>query len=78
MRFQEIVFQTVAQSFTFLEKQKSFIPKKKINLGQILYTGQESSKRWRFAVPIFQKGFDTAIGFSRLTFFQNFRLDRKI
>ena len=49
VKFHEIIFQ---KAF-YLEKQKSFIPKKKYNLGQ------ESSYRWRFAVPIFQEGFDT-------------------
>ena len=41
----------------YLEKQKSFIPKKIYNLGRSLYIGQESSNRWRFAVPIFREGF---------------------
>ena len=44
-------------SVFYLEKQKSFIPKKPHNLGRSLYIGQESSNRWRFAVPIFREGF---------------------
>ena len=32
----------------YLEKQKSFIPKRKYDLGRSLYIGQESSNRWRF------------------------------
>ena len=45
----------------YLEKQKRFIPPKKYNLGRTLYIGQESSNRWRFAVPIFREGFGLAI-----------------
>jgi hypothetical protein len=43
-------------SVFYLEKQKSFIPKK-INLGRSLKIGHESSNRWRFAVQIFSEGF---------------------
>ena len=42
----------------YLEKQKSFIPKKKYNFGRSLYIGQQSSNRWPFAVPIFREGFE--------------------
>ena len=37
--------------------KKSFIPKKTYNLGFSLQIGQESSDRWRFAVPILREGF---------------------
>ena len=50
--------QMLKVSAFYLEKQKSFIPKKKYNLGHSLYIGQESSNRWRFAVPIFSEDFD--------------------
>ena len=42
--------QMLKVSAFYLEKRKSFIPKT-YNLGQ------ESSNRWRFAVPIFREGF---------------------
>ena len=41
----------------YLEK-KIFL--KKCNLGRSLYIGQESSNRWRFAVPIFREDFECA------------------
>ena len=54
----KFLFQTNAENFSFnLEKQKSFIPEKKYDLGRSLEIGQESSNRWRFAVPIFREGF---------------------
>ena len=49
--------QIVKVSAFYLEKQKGFIPKKIYNLNRSLYIGQESSNRWRFAVPIFREGF---------------------
>ena len=56
-RIHKIFNQRDAESFSFLSWKKSFIPKKKSNLGRSLYLGQESSNRWRFAVPIFREGF---------------------
>jgi hypothetical protein len=56
--FCEKKFLTEAESFSFLSwKQKCFIPKKEYNLGLSLYISQESSNRWRSAVPIFREGF---------------------
>ena len=40
----------------YLEKQKSFIPKK-YDLSCSLKIGQDSSNWWRFAVPIISDGF---------------------
>ena len=47
----------------YLEKQKSFTYYylKKYDLGcslNLVSEGQESTNRWRFAVPIFREGFD--------------------
>ena len=41
--------------FYFEKKKVLFL--KKYDLGRSSIIGQESSKRWRFAVPIFSKGF---------------------
>ena len=49
MRFHEILFQTAF----YLEKQKSFIPKKKSFLGRCQY----QNKKAVFTDPIFSEGF---------------------
>ena len=61
----------------YLEKQKSFTPKK-YNLGRGLYIGQESFNRQHFAVPIFQEGFDDWFyGFKICTYEDNLVLKRQ-
>ena len=50
--FYEILFQMLKVSAFYLEKQKSFIPKKKYDLGISLKLGQESSNRCRFALMV--------------------------
>ena len=53
MRFHEILFQTDSESFSFyLEKQKSFIPKKKF-----LSCCQFQNKKALFTDPICSEGF---------------------
>ena len=51
-------FQTDAKSFSFLSSKTKEFYYKKHHLGRSLLIGQESSNRWRFAIPIFSKGFD--------------------
>ena len=51
MRFHEILFQTASESF-YLEKQKSFIPKKKK-----LSRCQNQNKKALFTDSIFREGF---------------------
>ena len=52
MRFHEILFQTDAESFSFHEKQKNFIPKK-----FFLSCRQYQNKNALFTDPIFSEGF---------------------
>ena len=55
MRFQDFFFQTDAESLVFcLEKQKSFIPKKKIFFRPLSISKQ---KKALFTDPIFSEGF---------------------
>ena len=57
VRFHEILFQTDAESFSFLSwKTKKNIFQKKYNLGGSLLTGQESSKRRRLLSQFSLKG----------------------
>ena len=61
MRFQEIIFQTDAENFSFLScKTKKFYSQK----SRSLLTGRESSNKWRllsqFSVKVLNTGFNTS------------------
>ena len=59
--FKKFFFKQMLKFSAFYLEKRKFYSQKIYNLGCSLYIGQESSNRWRFAVPIFQEGFALAL-----------------